>query len=92
MDNCAVHHFEGGEYLEEFLAEIGVELIYTPTYSPDLNPIELCFNKVKTELNTYYSHDVHENLKLAVSDAICRVTPSDARNFYYKTSYLFPTL
>ena len=92
MDNCAVHHFEGGEYLEEFLAEIGVELIYTPTYSPDLNPIELCFNEVKTELNGYYSHDVNENLKLAVSDAICRVTPSDARNFYYKTSYLFPTL
>ena len=28
MDNCAVYHFEGGEFLEEFLAE--VELIYTP--------------------------------------------------------------
>ena len=90
MAQIQIHHAD--VFFCEFLAEIGVELIYTPKYSSDLNPIELCFNKVKTELNGYYSHDVHENLKLAVSDAICRVTPSDARNFYYKTSYLFPTL
>ena len=43
----AVHHFEGGEYLEEILAEMGEELIYTPTYSPDLNPIEFYNVKLK---------------------------------------------
>ena len=32
MDNLAVHHFEGGEVLEEFLAEMGVELLFTPMY------------------------------------------------------------
>jgi len=51
MDNLAVHHYEGGEILEEFLQEMGIELLYTPVYSPDLNPIELCFNKIKTMMN-----------------------------------------
>ena len=37
--------------LEVWLEEMGIELIYLPTYSPDLNPIEFCFNKVKTLLN-----------------------------------------
>ena len=44
MDNLSAHHYEGGEILEVWLEEMGIELIYLPTYSPDLNPIELCFN------------------------------------------------
>ena len=51
MDNLVVHHYEGGEVLEEFLGEMGIELIYTPVYSPDLNPIGMCFNKINTALN-----------------------------------------
>lgn len=90
MDNLAVHHYEGGEILEEMLGEMGIELIFTPTYSPDLNPIELCFNKIKTELNGRFSSDVHRNLKLAVAEAVERITTSDTRNFYRATSYLFP--
>ena len=44
MDNLSAHHYEGGEILEVWLEEMGIELIYLPTYSPDLNPIEFCFN------------------------------------------------
>lgn len=90
MDNLAVHHYEGGEIIEEVLAEMGIELLFTPTYSPDLNPIELCFNKIKTELNGRFSEDVHNNLKLAVAEAIDRISSLDARRFYHTTSYLFP--
>ena len=36
MDNLAVHHYEGGQILEEVFAEMGTELLFTPTYSPDL--------------------------------------------------------
>jgi hypothetical protein len=39
MDNLAVHHYEVGEWV-----------LFTPVY-PDLNPVELCFNKIKTQLN-----------------------------------------
>ena len=51
MDNLNVHHYDGGTILEDWLSEMGIELLYTPVYSPDLNPIESCFGKVKAVLN-----------------------------------------
>jgi transposase len=43
MDNLSCHHFEGGEVLEDIFNEMGIELLYTPIYSPVLNPAELVF-------------------------------------------------
>ena len=89
MDNLNVHHYNGGEILEDFLAESGIELLYTPVYSPDLNPIEMCFNKVKMSLNHEYNDLVHNNVKLAGSYAVETITQDDMREFYNHTSYLF---
>jgi len=47
LDNRAAHHYVGWEILEECLWEMGIKLLYTPTYSPDLNPIEEAFAKIK---------------------------------------------
>ena len=44
MDNWTVHH---GEEIRDLVQEFGCELLYLPTYSPDLNPIEHLFAKVK---------------------------------------------
>ncbi|KAJ3542004.1 hypothetical protein NMY22_g3671 [Coprinellus aureogranulatus] len=44
MDNARIHH---GPEIKELLAEHGVLLEYLPPYSPDLNPIEEAFSKVK---------------------------------------------
>ncbi|XP_028395745.1 uncharacterized protein LOC114519771 [Dendronephthya gigantea] len=90
MDNLGIHHYDGGRILEEYLEEMGVELIFTPTYSPDLNPVELCFAKIKTKLNGEFSDTVHENLKLAVMDAVETITPTDMVGYYQATSYMFP--
>ena len=93
MGNLAVHHYEGGQILEEVFAEMGVELLFTPTYSPDLNPVELCFNKIKTrQLNGQYSPEVHRNLKLAVAEAVERLSAIDTTKFYHHTAYLIPAL
>ena len=90
MDNLAVHHYDGGDVLEEYLADMGIELIFTPIYSPDLNPTELSFNKVKCLLNGRLADNVNENPKVAVGEAVESVSSEDARNFYSTTSYLFP--
>jgi len=66
MDNLTTYHYKGGEILEAWLEEMGIELIYLPTYSSDLNPIELSFNKVKTLLNGVFQSLTHTNTKLAV--------------------------
>ena len=49
MDNCATHHFAGGEALQVWLNERNIELVYTPTYSPDFNPAEFVFNKMRSQ-------------------------------------------
>ena len=88
MDNLAMHHYDGGEILEDFLLESGIELIYTLIYSPNLNPVEMCFNKIKTSLNQDFLELVHTNPKLAAANAVETITGSDMRGFYRHTSYL----
>ena len=43
IGNCSTHHSEGGYALAEWLGNLGVEVIYLP----ELNPIELAFNKME---------------------------------------------
>jgi transposase len=45
MDNFCVHK---GERVRELVENSGCELLYLPPYSPDLNPIEEAFSKVKS--------------------------------------------
>jgi transposase len=57
MDNLSSHHYEGGAALEEWLGKMGMEFIYTPTYSPDLNPIEEYFSKIKSVLTSEHANN-----------------------------------
>ena len=45
MDNLSCHHYEGGQILEEWFSDIGVERLYTPTFWQELNPIKECTSK-----------------------------------------------
>ncbi len=82
MDNCATHRFLGGEILGEWLDDIGCVLVYLPTYSPELNPIELVFNKLNTVLHRVEYQDLlRDNLHVAVYEALKQITPSDMRGF-----------
>ena len=47
MDNCSVHHIPG---IADTIQKVGVLVHYLPPYSPDYNPIELLFSKVKSSL------------------------------------------
>ena len=49
LDNLSVHKVEG---LDEPVKKYGVRLLYLAPYSPDFNPIELAFSKLKTWLRT----------------------------------------
>ena len=48
LDNHATHHNEGGYALGWWMDQHGIEVVYLPTYSPEFNPVELAFNKMKT--------------------------------------------
>jgi transposase len=47
LDNCATHHNAGGFALGELLDDMGFDVVYLPTYSPEMNRVELVFQKLK---------------------------------------------
>ena len=82
MDNLSSHHDEGGAALEEWLGKMGMEFIYTPTYSPDLNPIEEYFSKIKSVLTSEHANNNVYSIKASVIAVTTKVTASDMIGYY----------
>jgi len=83
MDNLSAHK---GERIRELIEATGCELLYLPPYSPDLNPIEEAFSKVKRILRKAQSR-TRETLIEAMGQALASVGPSDARGFFKHSGY-----
>ena len=64
----------------------GAKLRFLPPYSPDFNPIELAFSKIKALLKKAAAR-TREDLWEAIRNAIDAVTPSDCRSFFTATGY-----
>jgi transposase len=83
MDNLSSHK---GSWVRELIEERGCELMYLPPYSPDLNPIEEAFAKLKGLLRRVGAR-THEALIEAMGRALDAVTASDARGFFEHRGY-----
>jgi transposase len=83
MDNLSSHK---GSRVRELIEERGCELMYLPPYSPDLNPIEEAFAKLKALLRRAGAR-THEALIEAIGRALDAVTASDARGFFEHRGY-----
>lgn len=77
-DNARIHGVEG---LREMIEARGAELKPLPRYSPDLNPIEMMWSKVKHWVKKARA-DTLEALEEAVEAAVARVASSDAEGWY----------
>lgn len=82
-DNLATHKVAG---VREVLAARGAELRYLPAYSPDLNPIELAFAKLKTALRAAAAREGDELLR-ATAAALTTFTPEECANFLRHAGY-----
>ncbi len=83
MDNLSAHKVAG---LDELIRSCGAHLIYLPPYSPDLNPIELAWSKVKTilrRLKTRTFPDLIETLK----QALLAITPQEIHAWFAHCRY-----
>ncbi len=83
MDNLSAH--KGGR-IKEILEGRGCELLYLPPYSPDLNPIEQAFSKLKGLLRRAESR-TREGLIETMGRALSAVTAQDARGFFGHCGY-----
>ncbi len=83
MDNLSAH--KGGR-VRELVEGQGCKLLYLPPYSPDLNPIEEAFSKVKGLLRKARAR-TREALIEAMGRALSAVSASDARGFFGHSGY-----
>lgn len=83
LDNLATHKVQG---VEQLLSTKGVSLRYLPPYSPDLNPIELAFAKLKAHLRRAAARTLDE-LQSAVASSLDTFSAAHCRAFFRHGQY-----
>ncbi len=86
VDNLGAHK---GAKVRELVEERGCQLLYLPPYSPDFNPIEEAFSKIKGALRKAGAR-TREALIEALGAAVSAVTARDARGFFEHGGYHLP--
>jgi transposase len=77
-DNCSIHK---GKEIEKAIVAPGAKLIYLPPYSPDFNPIENFWSKVKNTLRSVGAR-TYKALESAIAEAYSQVSLKDIRNWF----------
>jgi transposase len=83
MDNLPAHKVAG---VKEIVEKAGAQVLYLPPYSPDLNPIELAFSKLKWLLRSAQERDV-EKLWKACGELMDRFTTEECQNYLSHCGY-----
>jgi transposase len=83
LDNLKAHK---GDRVRQLIEGRGCELVFLPAYSPDLNPIEEAFSKIKGILREVGAR-TEEALLEAIAEAISMVKAQDAKGFFEHCGY-----
>ena len=87
MDNLGAHR---PKRVRELVEERGCELIYLPSYSPDLSPIEEALSKVKQPAIRKIGARTKEALVEAMGRAVAAVSTQDVQGFFAHCGYRTP--
>jgi transposase len=82
-DNLPAHHVEG---IRDLIATAGAELWYLPPYSPDFNPIELCFAKLKAILRAARCRSIAILWPL-LGECLARFSAQECHNYFRHCGY-----
>jgi transposase len=83
MDNLSSHKVKG---VRERIEAAGAELLYLPPYSPDLNPIEKAWSKLKLLLRSAKAR-TKDVLDQAITDLLPQITPDNAQAWFKHSGY-----
>ena len=83
MDNLSSHKIKG---VQRLIEKAGAEVLYLPPYSPDLNPIELAFSKLKKLLRDGAERTADKLWKLC-GNVLDQFTESECRNYFRHCGY-----
>jgi len=82
-DNLSCHRTAG---VQVAIEAAGAQLLYLPPYSPDLNPIEMVFSKLKALLRKHVAREFNE-LICSVSNALTCFSSDECLNFIHHANY-----
>ena len=83
MDNLSSHKDPA---IRRAIRDAGGKLFFLPRYSPDLNPIEQAFAKLKTLLRKENARSL-EQVETAIGKLLKQLTPAECRNFFNDAGY-----
>lgn len=83
MDNLSCHKVKG---VKEAIEEAGASVLYLPPYSPDFNPIEMMWSKIKALLRNWKT-DTPELLHSVIPDAFSSISVSDISGWFAASGY-----
>ena len=83
MDNLPAHEVSG---VRQAIEAAGARVLYLPPYSPDFNPIEQVFAKLKAILRKAAARTI-SHLWRVIGDAIEQFTPAECANFFRNSGY-----
>ena len=83
MDNLSSHKVAG---VRQRIENCGAELLYLPPYSPDLNPIEKAWSKLKGLLRSAKAR-TKEALDQAITELLPQITPENASAWFHHCGY-----
>ena len=83
LDNLATHKVEG---VRQTIEAAGARLEYLPPYSPDFNPIEPMWSKIKQILRSH-SPRTDEQLLRAAQTAFNSISIADCKGFFFSAQY-----
>ncbi len=83
MDNLSSHKVQG---VREAIEGVGATVLYLPAYSPDFNPIELVFSKLKSLLKMFKERSV-EALWHRIGSVIAEFSPQECDNYFRHCGY-----
>lgn len=86
LDNVSFHR---AQTVRALIEAAGCQLLFLPPYSPDFTPIEHAFSKIKEALRAVGAR-TQAALEAAITDAITRVTASDAHGWFRHCGYHLP--
>ena len=83
MDNLPSHKVSG---IREAIEAAGARLLFLPPYSPDFNPIEMAFSKLKALLRKAAARTIDE-LWDTIANCIKAFSPDECRNYFQAAGY-----
>lgn len=83
LDNLAVHKQPA---FRQLFHAAGCRVLFLPSYSPDFNPIEMAFSKIKTYLRRQAAR-TRTALEAEMGQAIDHITPTDAHGYFHHCGY-----